>query len=453
MAASIVAHVDQKFPGVLHEYEIWNEPELATSLCISDATTRLNTYVSLYAAAASAMHAQAKADGQTIRVGGPVISQMSQASTWLPALLNNSSTAPYVDFVSFHLYITGQNNIDAGMNWASLYSITQSSNQGIAHYYQLIQSLVRAGHQPNAATTPIYVTEYNNNWAYSVDCCRNDPTYAPLWNSLAIADFLNTIYTGASAVPSRLAYFNSTGKYFCIMGAWNSAMDCDPSQTYPYPQFYAFQLFASPSYLDLQAGGYMAVSVSPASTTSGLSATAFYTSTADEVVVINPTSTSYSAVNVTLANPGLSSVSAGTMYILNRSNTEIGTQSVTVSSVSGGYSTTVAVPAYSTVAISVKGTVKTSTPASAPSNTPSAILNVTPTTGTHSLLVSIDSSASTGGSSDIAGRTIAFGDGAWLNWTPTTTHTYSKAGNYTITLTIRNQAGQLATASSVVTVN
>ena len=458
MAAAIVAHADQKFPGVLQEYEIWNEPELASSLCVSDATTRLNTYVSLFAAAASKMHAQAKADGETIRVGGPVISQMSQAATWLPALLKNSSTSPYVDFVSFHLYITGQNNIDAGMNWSSLYSITQSNTQGIAHFYQLIEPLVRAGNQPNAASTPIYVTEYNDNWAYAVDCCRNDRTYAPLWNSLTVADFLNTVYSGSSAGPSRLAYFNSVGKYFCIAGAYDSDMDCDPSQTYLYPQFYAFALFASPNYLNLQAGGHMAVSVSPGSTTSGLSATAFYTSAADEVVIINPTTTSYSAVNVTLANPGITSAT-GTMYLLNSSNAEIASQSVSLSSVSGGYSTTIAVPALSTVAISLKGTIQPTaptTPVTPPPSSPaalSAILSVTPKTGTHPLVVSIDSSASTGGASAIVGRTISFGDGTWLNWTPTTTHTYSKAGTYTIVLTVKNQSGQIATASSVVTVN
>ena len=461
MAASVVAHVDQKFPGLLQEYEIWNEPELATSLCVSDPTARLNAYVSIFAAAASAMHAQAKADGQTIHTGGPVISQMSQASTWLPALLSNSVAAPYVDFVSFHLYITGQNNIDAGMTWSDLYSMTQSSTHGIAYYYQMVQSLVRAGHQPNAAKTPIYVTEYNNNWAYAVDCCRNDPTYAPLWNSLAISDFLNTVYTGGSAVPSRLAYFNSTGKYFCIMGAWNSNMDCDPSQTYPYPQFYALQLFAAPNYLNLQAGGNMAVSVSPGSTTSGLSATAFYTGTADEIVIVNPTATSYSAVNVTFANPGVVSAT-GTAYLLNRSNGEISTQSASLRPVSGGYSATVAVPAYSTVALSLKGTVQPSTPSTpvttptnptAPASNPSAVLVVSKLTGTHPFVVSIDSSQSQGGGSDITGRTISFGDGAWLNWTPTTTHTFTKAGKYTILLTVKNQSGQLASASSIVTVN
>jgi PKD repeat protein len=238
------------------------------------------------------------------------------------------------------------------------------------------------------------------------------------------------------------------------MGAYDADMDCDPSQTYLYPQFYAFSLFASPSYLNLQAGGHMAVSVSPASTTSGLSATAFYTSAADDVVIINPTSTSYSSVNVTLANPGLTSAT-GTMYLLNSTNADIASQSVSLSSVSGGYSTTIAVPALSTVAISLRGTGQQGatspvTP-TAPVSAPSAIVSVTPTAG--SLVVAIDSSKSTGGGSAIVGRTISFGDGTWLNWTPTTTHNYAKAGIYTVVLTIKNQVGQIASASSIVTVN
>src|SRR5581483_347722 len=114
----------QKFPGLVQDYEIWNEPENTASLCVSNATTRLNTYISLFASAAAAMHTQAQLDGQTIRTGGPVIADMTQASTWFPALLNNSSTAPYVNFVSFHLYLTGQNEINSGMQWPGLYSTT-----------------------------------------------------------------------------------------------------------------------------------------------------------------------------------------------------------------------------------------------------------------------------------------------------------------------------------------
>jgi PKD domain/Glycosyl hydrolases family 39 len=443
MAASVVAHVDQNFPGILEDYEIWNEPELTGSLCISDDTVRLNTYVSMFAAAASAMHAQAQADGEPIHTGGPVISQIVHAPVWIPALLNNDATAPYVDFVSFHLYLTGQVNIDEGMTWSDLYAITQSNTRGLAHYYQAVEPLVRAGNQPNAASTPIYISEYNDNWAFSEDCCRNHPAYSPVWNSLGITDFLNVVYSGATAVPSRLVYFNILGNSFCMFGEWNVNMDCNSTVKDPYPQFFVYELFASSDYLDLQAGGHMAASVSPGSTTNGLQATAFYTNNADSVVIVNSTSTTYDAVTVNLTNPGLTSA-AGEAYLLDSSHGRISGQSVSLNSISGGYSAEVDVPAYSTVALSVKD--------SSSGNPPTAVLTVTPQSGTHPLTVNIDSSQSQRGGSYISGRTIDFGDGKWISWTPATSHTYNNAGNYTIRLAVKNQSGQISTATSVVTV-
>ena len=444
LAASIVAHADKAFPGLVKDYEIWNEPELVTSLCISNATTRRNTYVSLFAEAAVAMHKQAEADGETIRTGGPVISQLSQAPTWIPALLNNSSAAPYVDFVSFHLYPTGQPNIDAGMNWWALYSITQSPTRGLAYYYKKLELLVRSGHQPHAWTTPIYISEFNDNWAYAVDCCRNNPTYGPLWNSLAIADFLNVVHNGANAVPSQLSYFNASGSYFCILGRWNQKMNCDASATDPYPQYYAYKLFASSDYLDLQAGGHMAASVSPGSTTSGLDATAFYTSGADDVVIINSTSTPHNSMTVSLKNTGLRSPS-GVLHLLNSSHAEISSESVKIESTSTGYSVKVAVPAYSVVALSIKG--------ESAGEAPKAVLSVSALSGTHPMTVSVNSSESQGGGSAITGRTLTFGDGTWSNWSESVTHTYTKAGHYFIGLTVKNASGQYSSTGTTVTVH
>jgi hypothetical protein len=406
------------------------------------------------------MHAQAQKDGQPIRTGGPDISRVKvMGPVWIPALLSNPSTAPYVDFVSFHIYLTGLSDIQNGMTWSQLYATTQSTTGGMAYYYKTLEALVRKGQQPNAASTPIYISEFNDNWAFAVDCCRNDQTYAPLWNSLVITDLLNTVYSGAKTVPGQLSYFNAASKFFCIMGQWNGAMDCNPASLDPYPQFYAYKLFASSQYLDLQKGGHMAASVSPASTTSGLSATAFYTSGADSVVVINPTSTSYNAVSVAVKNPGLTSAT-GTVYVLDRANGQISTESVALTAVTGGYSAQVAVPAYSTVALSVKGTqgggttptTPTPTPAPVPAGGPTAVLSVTPKTGTHPVVVTVNSSQSQGGATAIVGRTINFGDGSWLSWWPTATHTYAKAGSYKITVTIKNKSGQSSTASAVVTV-
>ena len=100
-------------------------------------TGRLTAYVALYAAAAKAMHQQAAADGTTIAVGGPAIANpIGVASLWLPGLLNNPGTAPYVNFVSYHLYLAGSNPTE--MTWdgsggtISLYQRTISSSSGEA---------------------------------------------------------------------------------------------------------------------------------------------------------------------------------------------------------------------------------------------------------------------------------------------------------------------------------
>jgi hypothetical protein len=355
IAASYVAHLDANFPGLVHEYEVWNEPELQKSFCVSNNTdaTRLSKYLALYAAAATAMHKQAEADGAVIKVGGPVTSNFTLAKEWIPAILSNTSTASQVDFVSYHMYLTGQPQLDQGMTWSDLYGFTQSSTRGERFYYLTDSALIRAGKQDNPRSTPIYVTEFNDNWVFAKDCCRNSPTYGPLWNSVVIVDFLNTIYNGANSVPTKMFYFaGSAAPYFCIVGAWNAAMDCDPSTMDLYPQYYAYNLLASPDYLGLSTGGHMAASVSPVNTQSGLLATAFYTKTQDAIVIINPESSSVSDVVVTANNPGYSSVE-GTMYTLDKSNPHILSEAVTLKSVSGGFKTTITVPAYSTVAITL----------------------------------------------------------------------------------------------------
>ncbi len=114
LAAAYVAHMDSAFPGVVTDYEIWNEPN-ATGMCT--AANHMTTYMALYAAAAPAMKAQASQDGQTIRVGGPVLSGYSQ--TWVDTFLSNANTAPYVDFVSYHQYFFGSTNLQ--VQWDTLY--------------------------------------------------------------------------------------------------------------------------------------------------------------------------------------------------------------------------------------------------------------------------------------------------------------------------------------------
>ncbi|HUA15075.1 MAG TPA: hypothetical protein VMG31_07245 [Verrucomicrobiae bacterium] len=353
IAASYVAHLDANFPGLVHEFEIWNEPELQKSFCVASNTdaARLSEYLALYSAAASAMRTQANKDGATIKIGGPVVSNFTLALEWIPALLSNSGTYPNVDFISYHMYLTGQPQIDDQMTWSQLYGFTQSTTRGeLLHYLQNL-NLIRTGKQVNPKSTPIYVTEFNDNWVFAQDCCRNNPTYGPLWNSVAIVDFLNTVYAGANSVPTKLFYFaGSAPPYFCIAGAWNSAMNCDSSSLDLYPQFFAYKLLASPNYLGLSQGGHMAQSVSPVNTQTGLLATAFYTSKQDSFVIVNPGNTSDSSVTVIAHNPGYSTVE-GTMYTLDQSNPRIASESVTWTKISNGFKATITVPAHATVAV------------------------------------------------------------------------------------------------------
>jgi hypothetical protein len=350
IAAAYVAHLDATFPGLVHEYEIWNEPELP-SFCVADGTdaTRLKTYLALYAAAASAMRTQASRDGVKIRIGGPVIAKVSLAPEWIPALLTDPATAANVDFISYHLYVTGKNMIST-MNWSQLYAATQSTTKGEVFFY--LQNLTLM-HKSVLSIPSLYITEYNDNYIFSHDCCRNDPTFGPLWNSVAVVDYLNSVYAGASMVPGKLFYFaGSAPPYFCIAGAWDSTMDCNPSKLQLYPQFYSYALLASPAYLGLSKGGHMAQSVSPVNTQTGLLATAFYTTAADTIVVVNPTSTAFTSVKVTAYKTGFSTV-VGKLYTLNRANPTISSKALSLTKITGGYTATIAVPAYSTLAITI----------------------------------------------------------------------------------------------------
>ena len=355
IAAAYVAHFDSVFPGVVQDYEIWNEPN-ATGMCAT--TDQLNTYIDIYAAAAPAMKAQAAQDGQTIRIGGPVISGYSQL--WISTLLTNSTTAPYVDFVSYHQYIYGSSQLEA--QWdkygsiPSLYEMTQDPSTGAFANYNKTLAQVALGKQPGGASTPVYLTEFNTNWAFFKDCCRNDSTYAPLWNALYVTDMLDSVYNGSARVPSRLYYFaGSAYPYFCLIGVQDTNMDCLYSAgatPVPYPQYYAYQLFGSSDYLGLSAGGYMAKSISTPTGGGGLATTAFYTSTQDAIVIVNPTATAYSQISVTFTNPGFSNTQ-GTLYQI-ENGAAISSSTVAFATQGTNLSTTIDVPAYSIQAISLK---------------------------------------------------------------------------------------------------
>ena len=354
MAAQYVEHMDTTFPGVVTDYEIWNEPN-APLLCAAD---HLSSYLALYAAAAPAMKAQAARDGKAIRVGGPVLSGYN--ASWITSFLSNPSTAPYVDFVSYHQYFGGPTDLnvrwDTDTGIPSLYDATQNVSTGASGDYKRVQALVAAGSQPGGGLTPIYVTEYNTNWAFFQDCCKNNPSYAPMFNELYLTDMLDTIYNGVPQMPAKLFYFaGSAYPYFCLIGVKDSNNDCLYSAgatPVPYPQYYAFDLLASPSYLGLSAGGHMAATISTPTGGGGIATTAFYTSSQDAIVITNPTSTSFPQITVTFANPGLSATQ-GTLYTIANGD-QITSSTISFAVQGSNRTTTIDVPPYSVQAISLK---------------------------------------------------------------------------------------------------
>jgi hypothetical protein len=359
LAASFVTHIDANFPGVVQDYEIWNEPD-GPGLCTTPNSSdgKLKGYLSLYAAVAPRLRDAARADGVPIRIGGPTLgAARANADRWISALLSNPSTAPYVDFVSFHYYPSGPKDVQNGMTWdgnGSLRNKTQASGSGIAAVYQQVANLVHRGSQPNASNTPIYLDEYNSDYGFVLDCCRNSPTYSPVWNSLVIADLLNAAYSGAQTVPGKLLYYAVSNPPFCLAGQLNGSMDCSYSYggtPQAYPQYYALRLFADSAYLGLEQGGNMAASIQQSSSPN-LVTTAFYNASGDKLVIVNTSGNNYSNLKVGVQNPGLSASSA-TLFTLNSRNSTIATESVSLNSTGSGYTATVSVPPYSVVALSI----------------------------------------------------------------------------------------------------
>jgi hypothetical protein len=358
MAASYVAHFDQEFPGTVLDYEIWNEPD-GPNLC---SVNRLADYLSIYAAAAPLMKAQAQADGSAIRVGGPATS-----SVGFLQLLTDPRTAPYVDFYSYHLYLAGPTEIQEGMTWdgsgntPSLLSMITDPVSGEQARYAQASAAVKAGSTPLGPYTPIYLDEFNDDWSFNPNCCRNSPTYSPVLNSLIVAQLLNSVYSGSSQVPSRMIYYAATSNpnAFCLLGAANAAMDCATGDTAtiisPYPQMYAYQLLASPDYMDMASGGFMAKSVtlSTAAGSQGLVATAYYSAVSDSILIVNPTGLSFAGVTMQANNIGISSPRIN-LFTLNAANARISKWPASTIAVSGGSQIVFDLPPYSVIGITLK---------------------------------------------------------------------------------------------------
>lgn len=128
-------------------------------------------------------------------------------------------------------------------------------------------------------------------------------------------------------------------------------MDCAQNGSIqPYPQYYTYQLLNDSHFCDMTNGGY--ITNAAVGKPAGLVASGFYTSTKDNVLIVNTSGTAYTQLTLALQNPGLANPTAS-VYTLNSSHPQIGTSSVTLSAVSGGYTVTISVPAYSTVALSL----------------------------------------------------------------------------------------------------
>ncbi len=356
MAAQYVKHMDETFPGVVTDYEIWNEPNTA-ALC-DPSGSKMTDYLALYAAAAPLMRAQAKADGSSARVGGPATAGLQSA--WVNAMLRDATISQNIDFVSYHHYMFSNKELGALWNTyngtISVYQRTQNTGDGPMSTYLRAANLVTAGKQPQGKDLLIYNTEYNLNWDYAKTCCQNDPTYSPVWNSMYIADELNAIYSGAPHTISHMVYFAANAHpYFCLIGEINANMDCLyplGSVPQPYPSYFPYQLFGATNYLALQSGGYMAQSISPRTMGNGLVITAFFTANLDAIVLVNPGSEPLSSVPVSATNTGISSANATLYQIVNGQSIQTSTLSLQPQ---GGtsYSTAVSLGPYSVQAISI----------------------------------------------------------------------------------------------------
>jgi hypothetical protein len=356
IAKAYVAHFDAKFPGFVQDYEIWNEPD-GGGLC----ERKVNDYLKIYAAAAPVMKEQAAADGAHIRIGGPAAASVD--SPFIPKLLSDHKTAPYVDFVSYHQYLYGPSERSAKWDAVnngikSLYQKMQEAGDGAAAAYSKADALVKAGKQPLGARTPIYIDEYNTNWGFVDDCCRNHPTFSPLFNALYVTDVLNTVYSGTQAVPGKLDYYAATAAPFCLVGTRDSTMSCHYAAgvtPVPYAQYYLYELLSSPSYLGLATGGHLAPSVTPRTSGSGIAVLGFYTAARDAILITNPTYKNLSEITVEAKHIGYANPRAVLYEIVNGKTISRSSLPLSRSADGTTYTATFPLAAFRVVAISITG--------------------------------------------------------------------------------------------------
>lgn len=362
IALDYVKHMDTTFPGVVTDYEIWNEPNV-NALCVP-AASKLPDYLALYKAAVPAMRAQIATDHSGARVGGPATAGLP--SNWVSAMFADPIIAANVDFLSYHIYIFS--NTQLGAQWNSyngvdgVLQMTQDSPLGAEQYLQTAANLLKIANHPNI---PIYNTEFNLNWDYAKNCCQNDPTYSPVWNGLQVAGMFNAVYADSPNTIQHMIYFAANAHpYFCLLGEIDANMDCTYSTTAPpqrYPQYFLYQLFGAGNYLDLESGGgHMAASIAPAERGNGLVTTAFFTpansinkSGVDSVVLINSTPETLTNVPINIANTGFTGASA-TLYRIESGDT-IQSSSLSLKLQGGtSYTTEISMQPNSVQAIAIK---------------------------------------------------------------------------------------------------
>lgn len=322
--------------------EIGNEADIGGHWCPSGGSANyLSTYKTMIAAVGPAV----KTAHSSLLIGAAPLGSTADITAWLGSggILASWSSP---DFVSYHLYEAATYT-----TWASVLSDMQATTGGIGYWFKQVQSTLSG----QSYSGQIWVTEGADSYSSaSADCCRFDSTYSPMWHVLNPINYLNAVLTsGATALPNRFYIYtneNNIANGWCLTG--DTALDCKNGTTpiTPMPPYYSYALLND---LNLPAGGNVATSVSPASTTSGVSCAAFYTSSGGDVIVcVNPTTTGYGQAKFTFTSAG-SLTGTATAYRLDSANSTV-TQT-TVSAVQSGttYSCVVGMPALSTVAIKI----------------------------------------------------------------------------------------------------
>lgn len=374
IAAQYVAHLDQKYPGLVQFYEFWNEADETNQFCGLNAgdtapaqvQARLNEYKALYKAAALAMKQQAAKDGASILVGGPALGNSNGGSDfWFTQLvaLNKGAPTRLVDFVSYHQYLAGSDVFqtitwDGAGGTPSLLSRTLSPTTGTAAVYKRIAAVAAS-----AGPMPVVFDEFNDDFVFSVDCCKDNPNFSPIWNTMVFTLILDTVYSGAPPVQHLSYYSSNNPPSFCLIGnVDNGLFDCSATGAQgPYPQFRAFELLASPNLLDLQAsGGNVAKSLaqSSAMNAAGLLSAAFYTPGSNAVVMVNPTSVPITNAVLVVGNHGLNNPTA-TQFLLNGSTyspaAPVAGASLPLTTNGLSVQATVTIPPLSVLAVKVTG--------------------------------------------------------------------------------------------------